>query len=207
MIFTFENEYWSYTPGLFDQYYYCKLLPVLLEKCEEYTGKSRGKVFPSRKLSCVYMVDTSEAYKLDAKSQIFKYSDLPIYSMDEAPQALKSIMEVIKKKYCIAPRYILCHVYRNGLDKVGWHSDHESDLDIISVSLSADNVLRKFKFRHKHTKKVTDIMLACGDTIHMYGPSADGTRESCQKVYEHSVPVMKRVEDYRINLTFRMFDN
>lgn len=91
---------------------------------------------------------------------------------------------------------VLLNWYRDGEDKMGWHSDDEPELGyspaIASISLGA---VRKFKIRENSTKQVTDLPLANGSCLLMTGRS--------QENYQHSLPVQKRVVDGRINLTFR----
>jgi alkylated DNA repair dioxygenase AlkB len=202
-MFIYDYGYWSYTPQLFNGFYYCKLIKPLSKVCKTYFGKTRGNEFESKRKSCVYLKDITKSYLLDAKSQGFKYEWLPQFPKEQAPKELLDIWARVEEFYNIKFDYVLCHVYSSGINCLGWHSDHESDNDIVSISLGET---RKFKFRNKKTKEVTDIFLNDGDSVHMYGPSLDGKRQSCQKVLEHCVPVMKKVENPRINLTFRTLD-
>ncbi|WP_105170527.1 alpha-ketoglutarate-dependent dioxygenase AlkB family protein [Pseudoalteromonas sp. T1lg24] len=90
----------------------------------------------------------------------------------------------------------LLNWYRNGEDKMGWHADDEPELGfsptIASISLGSS---RKFKIRENTSKHVTDLILSNGSCLLMTGNS--------QRDYQHSLPVQKRVNDGRINLTFR----
>ena len=94
----------------------------------------------------------------------------------------------------------LANLYRNGNDKMSWHSDDEPELGvepcIASLSLGAT---RRFKFRHRTTKEVVECSLPSGSLIVMSGLS--------QKMWEHEVPRETRVTDPRINLTFRTVNN
>jgi alkylated DNA repair dioxygenase AlkB/predicted NAD-dependent protein-ADP-ribosyltransferase YbiA (DUF1768 family) len=93
----------------------------------------------------------------------------------------------------------LLNKYRSGMDKIGYHSDNEKDLDkdmtIASVSLGST---RDFILRNKKTKKRTVIPLKSGSLILM-GPG-------CQENYKHTVPVRKREKKCRINLTYRVIN-
>ena len=92
----------------------------------------------------------------------------------------------------------LINLYRNGSDRMGWHSDNEKELDhtksIASLSLgsSRDFYFKHRKFSHKHL-----ITLNNGDLLLMHPP--------CQNEWMHSVPARKKNHYERINLTFRSY--
>ena len=92
---------------------------------------------------------------------------------------------------------VLCNMYRDGSDTVGWHSDNEpifgSDPVVASVSFGAS---RRFLLRSKadHGKGV-EIKLTDGSLLVM--------GRGIQRDYEHSIPRQLRVNEPRINLTFR----
>ena len=91
---------------------------------------------------------------------------------------------------------VLLNLYRDGNDKVGWHSDDEPELGseptIASLSLGAP---RRFKFRHRETKVVVEKTLENGSLVIMSGLS--------QKCWEHEIPRQAGIKSPRINLTFR----
>lgn len=89
---------------------------------------------------------------------------------------------------------VLCNLYRDGSDYVGWHSDDENNMDqscIASVSVGAT---RSFKFRHKTTKEQVSVELEQGDLLLM---------RYCQQHWHHALPKRLKVDTSRINLTFR----
>tara|TARA_Y100001968_G_scaffold265985_1_gene255325 strand:- start:187 stop:747 length:561 start_codon:yes stop_codon:yes gene_type:complete len=92
----------------------------------------------------------------------------------------------------------LVNLYRNGLDRMGWHSDNEkelrSDKPIASLSLGAS---RDFFIKHRDLPKKAIIKLNNGDLLIMH--------PLCQKEWIHSIPIRKKILDYRINLTFRCY--
>ena len=92
----------------------------------------------------------------------------------------------------------LLNLYRNGNDRMGWHSDNEPELDssisIASLSLGSD---RDFFMRNKYNKFKKVITLCSGDLLIM--------EPICQIKWEHSLPVRKKNLDKRINLTFRRY--
>lgn len=92
---------------------------------------------------------------------------------------------------------VLLNYYRDGQDKVAWHSDNEHELGvdpiIASLSLGAK---RRFKFRKRLDHKVaTEVALENGSLVVMSG--------LCQYSWEHEVPRETKVNQPRINLTFR----
>ena len=95
---------------------------------------------------------------------------------------------------------VLINYYRNGKDRVAWHSDDEKELGknpvIASVSLGAE---RKFKFRHKKYKANQlkhEILLQNGSLLLMSGPT--------QHHWLHEIPRTAKPIGPRINLTFRV---
>ena len=92
----------------------------------------------------------------------------------------------------------LFNCYRDGHDRMGWHADDEPEIDpsqpIASLSLGAT---RNFQLRQRHGTERHAFDLADGDLLVMEPP--------CQEHWVHSLPVRKRVQTVRINLTFRVF--
>ena len=95
---------------------------------------------------------------------------------------------------------VLINYYRDGADRVAWHSDDEKELGqnpvIGSVSLGAE---RKFKLRHKKYKTnglKHEIMLNHGSFLLMKG--------STQHHWMHEIPRTAKPIGPRINLTFRI---
>lgn len=90
----------------------------------------------------------------------------------------------------------LLNLYHSGEEGMAWHADDEKELQpegaIASVSLGPE---RRFVFRHKSDKEKCEVRLAHGSLLVMRGTT--------QTHWEHSLPVMKRVLEPRINLTFR----
>ena len=91
---------------------------------------------------------------------------------------------------------VLCNLYRDGRDSVGWHADKEPELGdepfIASLSFGAERV---FKLRHNKQREVHDLVLEDGSLLVMGGPF--------QRCWRHCLPKSRRVHSPRINLTFR----
>jgi alkylated DNA repair dioxygenase AlkB len=92
---------------------------------------------------------------------------------------------------------VLLNQYRDGNDKMGWHSDNEKELGknpiIASLSLGAT---RFFDLKHKRIKSLKKrLELPTGSLFIMCG--------STQENWLHQVPQQKTIRELRINLTFR----
>jgi alkylated DNA repair dioxygenase AlkB len=92
---------------------------------------------------------------------------------------------------------VLLNMYRNGNDKVSWHSDDEKELGInpTIASLSIGET-RRFDLKHKDNPELQyKFELTPGSLIIMRG--------ALQHYWLHQIPVQKKVTHPRINLTFR----
>jgi alkylated DNA repair dioxygenase AlkB len=90
----------------------------------------------------------------------------------------------------------LLNLYHNGDEGMGWHSDDEKTLEknsaIASFSLGVE---RKFSLKHKNTKQAVSVLLENGSLLLMKGET--------QSHWLHSLPKSVKVNQPRINLTFR----
>lgn len=93
----------------------------------------------------------------------------------------------------------LLNLYHNGSEGMAWHSDAEKMLKkngaIASLSFGAE---RKFAFKHKLTKETVTLFLEQGSLLVMKGTT--------QTHWLHRLPPTKRIDQPRINLTFRSID-
>jgi alkylated DNA repair dioxygenase AlkB len=91
---------------------------------------------------------------------------------------------------------VLVNLYNDGNEYIGAHSDREySLLDggyILALSFGAERI---FRVRSKTTKDRWDIIAKSGQLLCMAG--------KFQAEFTHEVPVMKKVTQPRISLTFR----
>ncbi|WOD07944.1 alpha-ketoglutarate-dependent dioxygenase AlkB family protein [Marinomonas sp. GJ51-6] len=93
---------------------------------------------------------------------------------------------------------VLLNWYRDGEEYMGWHSDNEKVLEpapvVAMLSLGAT---RDFLFRLKVDHKTKHSMeLEHGSWLIMGA--------STQVLWQHSLPVRKRIKEERISLTFRL---
>ncbi|WP_284380421.1 alpha-ketoglutarate-dependent dioxygenase AlkB family protein [Litoribrevibacter albus] len=96
---------------------------------------------------------------------------------------------------------VLCNLYRDGDDAMGWHSDNEPELGanpvIASLTFGAS---RRFSLRKiGESKQRFSLELENNSLLIM--PAG------FQSHYQHALPRSKRISRPRINLTFRMFYN
>lgn len=95
-------------------------------------------------------------------------------------------------------RYNSCllNLYHSGEEGMAWHSDGELDLkkngSIASLSFGAE---RKFSFKHKRSKQISEQLLEHGSLLVMEGET--------QTHWLHRLPPTKKVTTPRVNLTFR----
>ena len=143
-------------------------------------------------------VPRMEAWYGDA-GMIYTYSGItqkPKPWFEELREIKTAIEPVAKTVF----NSVLINFYRDGQDRVGWHSDDEKELGdfpiIGSVSLGST---RKFKLRHKNFKKnrlQTALDLENGSLLLMSG--------NTQKFWKHEIPRTSLPVEGRINLTFRV---
>ena len=128
----------------------------------------------------------------------YTYSGLRLQALPWPPLLLQ-----IKKRIEEETEYpfnsVLCNLYRDGKDSMGWHSDDEPELGpapcIASLSFGDE---RPFHLKHTTRKELasTKIQLAHGSLLLMKGTT--------QSHYKHQLPKSKRERSPRINLTFRL---
>lgn len=177
------------------QYFGCALPPDVIDKCFENLAQNVkwqhdevmmfGKVITTKRKIAWY-ADQAYSYTYAKKTKV----------------ALPWIPDLIRLKDIVeeltGERYNSCllNLYHNGSEGMGWHCDNEPELKpngaIASLSLGAE---RNFNFKHKTTKETRTQRLEHGSLLVMKGQT--------QEYWLHSLPVSKKIEDPRINLTFR----
>lgn len=105
------------------------------------------------------------------------------------------ISSVTKEEY----NSCLLNLYRDGSEGMSWHSDDEKAMkeskSIASISLGAP---RKFAFKHKLETIKKSLVLENGSLLDMKWPT--------QEFWLHALPETKKVDNVRVNLTFRKFE-
>jgi len=110
--------------------------------------------------------------------------------------ALIELKKLIEEKTGERFNACLLNLYHSGEEGMGWHCDAEKDLKkdgaIGSLSLGAE---RKFSFKHKKEQNHISVRLETGSLLVMKGET--------QRHWLHRLPPTKKVDESRINLTFR----
>ncbi len=131
----------------------------------------------------------------DAES-VYTYSKTRFVPRPWTPM-LATIRDELPRWIPVRFNSVLCNLYRDGNDSMGWHSDSEPELgsDPIIASLSF-GATRTFRLRHRtDPSRRLSIDLESGSLLVMAGAT--------QRNYRHDLPRAKRVTEPRINLTFR----
>lgn len=96
---------------------------------------------------------------------------------------------------------VLANLYRNGLDHMGWHADDEAELGpapwIASLSLGA---ARDFCLGRKGANRIVLRLALPHNSLLLMAPAL-------QRHWQHALPVRKRVDAARLNLTFRLINH
>jgi alkylated DNA repair dioxygenase AlkB len=176
-----------YFSGVFDQHKSSQFMQVLSEKIDwkQDVVKMYGKTITTKRRVAWY----------GEKDIVYRYSGIDRRALpwtSELFQIKELAQEIVNKSF----NSCLLNFYSKGSEGMAWHSDDEKELDpqtgILSISLGAE---RRFCFRHKTKDYKTELMLENGSVLWM--------DSLCQKFWKHSLPVMKKVQEPRINLTFR----
>lgn len=167
----------------------------LLKKCLtlelEHHPKSRIGIM---KRSIGFFSDT-EGYKYTGQTT----KSQPI------PPFLQKVLDRVNRKMGTNFNGILVNRYEDGSEKIGAHSDNESELSgnkVVGISLGAT---RKVRFRGITTSGKNAIKGNYKD--HPLDHGSLYTMEGLfQKEFTHEVPVDMKINDVRISLTFRQHD-
>lgn len=125
----------------------------------------------------------------------YKYSGL-VWEPSEMPAIVENIRRQVEARIGERFNSVLCNLYRDGSDSVGWHADDEplfgGDPVVASVSVGA---ARLFKMRRNDSSATQDILLESGSLFVM--------GRGVQRDWKHAIPKTTRPCGERINLTFR----
>jgi len=190
-------RYYDYFPRFFSDLF-PDVYAEVRDKCIRYEWNKDGKIFLSKRASCVFTSDTTE-------SENTGYGSLKSYDWNES-EIMQYLKTKIESKLDCEFDYVLVHIYETGKDCINYHNDSEAlNSTIASISFGA---ARKFRLRkigeYKGWEK--EFRLVSGDMIVMWGPGRCGDELGCQRVYMHSVPKESTVKLPRINLTFRQYE-
>lgn len=128
----------------------------------------------------------------------YTYSHLT-WEADPLPEGLQRILREVEALTGHEFNSVLCNLYRDGSDCIGWHSDDEAlfgtDPVVASVSFGATRMFKmrtKTEPREKYEVALTDhSLLVMGKGV--------------QELWQHSIPAVGKSKPVgvRVNLTFR----
>jgi len=145
-----------------------------------------GREFDSPRRSC-WIGDAGASYR---------YSGM-LHAPHPWPPALAPLRQRLADETGTSFNSVLANIYRDGRDRMGWHSDDEPELGarplIASLSLGAT---RRFLLRHRaDRRRRLALELPAGSLLLMRGQT--------QAQWQHALPATVRPVGPRINLTFR----
>ena len=184
-----STEQLQYHPLLFDSQEQSLLMNALQEEIpwKQEHIKLFGKTHPTPRLT---------AWHGDTHC-VYKYSGVVNQPFPWTPSLITIKTRIESLSNGATFNCVLLNFYRDGSDKMGWHSDDEKELgpnpSIASVSFGAT---RRFDFKHKTEANTKfSIHLESGSLLLMQG--------DMQHHWLHQIPAQKRIQEPRINLTFR----
>jgi len=144
-----------------------------------------GKVHPIPRKQ-VYFSDDNLSYSYSGKK----------LEIDEWNKKVLELKVGLSSSLHVEFNACLANLYRDGQDSNGWHSDNEKELGINPVIASLSfGTTRRFDLKHKLTNQKLSFQLTSGSLLVMGG--------EMQQFWKHQVPKEKKVQDPRVNLTFR----
>uniref|UniRef100_A0A6B2LLU1 Fe2OG dioxygenase domain-containing protein n=1 Tax=Arcella intermedia TaxID=1963864 RepID=A0A6B2LLU1_9EUKA len=147
----------------------------------------RGKTYKSPRLQC-WMANP----EMKSKAELYTREDPVPWSND-----MLAIKNELEEMFEFGFDYVLMNLYRDGKDYISLHSDREAISNgknvIASLSLGAS---RRFILKNnKDPTKKHEFLLVSGSLLVMAGTT--------QQHWKHTVPKQLKVNDPRLNLTFR----
>ncbi len=211
----YETKLEQYELGLPDAYFYyipdftTDKYDKLVREIEftQGTVKVYGKEYDEGRLTCLMSREEGKSYTYSGKT-----------SYGEAmTKSVKKLRVFLKDELQLDFDTCLANWYRDGNDKIGKHSDKETDLipnsPIASLSFGAvrkfniypkSAELREYILNNRDELDIFDEITDIGKcTLNLKSGSLLLMGRGCQKYYAHEVPVEKKVKEGRINLTFR----
>jgi alkylated DNA repair dioxygenase AlkB len=141
-------------------------------------------------------------YEIPRRQAFFADTDLGYSysgkSLHKSPwdARVKNIKSLIEQSAEVHFNACLANLYRDGKDSNGWHADNEKELGVNPIIGSVSyGATRVFHLKHNETKEKMSFELSHGSLLIMGG--------SIQHYWKHQIPKTKRVNEPRVNLTFR----
>lgn len=185
------KDYFEYNPKFID--HSLEWMKKILDECklEQCTVKVFGKVWPEPRLTAVY----GDKSVCD-KTYIYSKSER---KLNPFPSVLEELRNLVFEKTGINFDFVLLNYYRDGNDKVSWHCDNEEMMECSNIVSLSFGQKRKFQVKSKinGSKICWQQSLESGSMVWMKPKSQD--------LYYHQVPKETKIDQPRLNLTFRKF--
>jgi alkylated DNA repair dioxygenase AlkB len=188
-VILYEKSHVRYHPKIFTDQESNELLQVLLSEIvfKADVIKIFGKTITTQRL---YAWHGDRAFD-------YAYSGFSRIAQPWTPLLLNTKLRIEQLLQCEF-NCCLLNYYANGTQGMAWHSDDEKVMQkngvIASLSLGAE---RLFEFKHKTETFRKKIVLQNGSLLQMTGET--------QKHFLHQLPKTTKVNEHRLNLTFRNF--
>ncbi len=146
-----------------------------------------GREIPQPRLTAFY----------GAHAMAYRYSGLTWHAEPWAG-GLAALADAVAKAAGCAFNSVLCNLYRDGQDSMGWHADDEPELGVNPVIASVSfGQSRRFdlKPKVKNSAESVRLTLGHGSVLIMGGDT--------QHHWVHQIPKTRQDCEPRINLTFR----
>jgi alkylated DNA repair dioxygenase AlkB len=183
-----NNGEYIYIPNFYKKELADKYLDRLISdiKWKQESLKMYGKEIPFPRLTSWYGDDDKP----------YSFSGIKLQPNPWSPGLLK-IKSDIESKVEVTFNSVLLNRYRDGNDSISWHTDAEKELGLNPIIASVNfGTERKFQLKHKKTNERIDILLKHGSLLIMQG--------ELQHFWKHQIPKSKKVNQERVNLTFRV---
>ena len=129
----------------------------------------------------------------------YRWSGLEMQPLPWTPE-LAALRDRLQMMTRVGFNSVLANLYRDGQDSMGWHADDEPELGrqpvIASISLGAErDLLLRRKTGRARGERSVKLRLPHGSLLLMSGDT--------QHNWQHALPRRARLNEPRINLTFR----
>jgi alkylated DNA repair dioxygenase AlkB len=141
---------------------------------------------------------------------VYRYSGLTLAEEQWHP-LIRTLREQIQYEHGLFFNSALINYYRDGNDKMGWHSDDEPELGarpavaILSLGETRDLQIRAQKqkisggYAEDNIKQTNKILC----TAKLTSGSLLIMKPGFQQTYQHQIPTRKNIHGGRISITFR----
>jgi len=126
----------------------------------------------------------------------YRYSGLTLKARPWIPE-LKELRRIVEERSGQKYNSVLCNLYRDGRDYMGWHADDERELGLDPVIASMSfGAARRFLLKPRNGEgERIEFLLKSGSLLVMRG--------DLQRQWLHQLPRALKISQQRINLTFR----